>query len=97
MTLTRLGWSDWFAAAFEPLRDRGWIPARLMRETTINFSAIVEGGEVIDAVVGGKLWHDAETDAELPAVGDWVAIEPGGEGEDHVIRARLPRRPLPKV
>ncbi|MBL9132304.1 MAG: ribosome small subunit-dependent GTPase A, partial [Verrucomicrobiaceae bacterium] len=29
---------------------------------------------------------------ELPAVGDWVALERGKAGEDHVIRARLPRQ-----
>lgn len=92
MTLAQLGWSDCFAAAFEPFRGKGWIPARLLRETTINFAAICEGGAVIDLVVAGKVWHDAQTDAELPAVGDWVAVELGREGEDHVIRARLPRR-----
>ena len=90
--MAEMGWGEPFATAFEPLRERGWVPARLLRETAINFVALLDGGEVIDAVVGGKLWHEAETDAELPAVGDWVAIELGREGEDHVIRARLPRR-----
>jgi ribosome biogenesis GTPase len=38
------------------------------------------------------VYHDAATDAELPAVGDWVALEVGKEGTDHVIRARMPRQ-----
>jgi ribosome biogenesis GTPase len=97
VTLRELGWSDFFEAAFAPYRAKGWVPARLIRETPINFSAFLadddaEEIEEIDAVVGGKVWHDAPCDADLPAVGDWVAIELGGENEDHVIRARLPRR-----
>ena len=40
-----------------------------------------------------KVWHDATRDADLPAVGDWVAIELGsGEKDEHIIRARLPDR-----
>jgi ribosome biogenesis GTPase len=42
--------------------------------------------------VSGRVWHEAACDADLPAVGDWVAVEPGNENRDHVIRACLPRR-----
>lgn len=58
----------------------------------INFTALLDGGEDVDAVVSGKLWHDAATDAELPAVGDWVAIDPGEAGDEAVIRSILPRQ-----
>lgn len=92
MTLADMGWDENFAAAFAPLRKNGWVPARLFRETSIDFGAVLEGGEEIPAIVAGKLWHEAETDADLPAVGDWVAIERGRTGEDHVIRALLPRK-----
>ncbi len=93
MTLCELGWDESFAKAFEAVVKPGWIPGRLIRETKINFSALLEGGDEIDCVVGGKVWHDAACDADLPAVGDWVAIELGsGERDEHVIRARLPRR-----
>ncbi|MCH7225415.1 ribosome small subunit-dependent GTPase A [Haloferula sp. A504] len=94
--LADLGWNDDLARAFEALAKQGYVPARLNRETTINYGAFIvdEDGEItdIDVVLSGKVWHDAETDAELPAVGDWAAVELGGENEDHVIRARLPRR-----
>ena len=43
-------------------------------------------------MLSGKVWHEATCDSELPAVGDWVAVELGGENVDHVIRALLPRR-----
>ena len=92
MTLRDLGWDEEFENAFASHRERGWVPARLMCETTINFGAFLDGGEVIDAVVCGRLWHQAGCDADLPAVGDWVAVETGGPDRDHVIRALLPRR-----
>jgi ribosome biogenesis GTPase len=91
MTLEDLGWNPFFENAFIPYRSAGWVPARLIRESPINFGAFLDGGEEIEAVVSGRVWHEAATDAELPAVGDWVAIEPGHENRDHVIRARLPR------
>ncbi|MEN9991038.1 MAG: ribosome small subunit-dependent GTPase [Verrucomicrobiota bacterium] len=92
MTLADLGWNDFFASAFSQLPENDWVPARLIRESPINYGAFLGDGEEIDVVLSGKVWHDAATDAELPAVGDWVAVKLGGENEDHVIRARLPRQ-----
>lgn len=91
LTLEDIGWNDHFAEAFAALAKPGWIPARLIRETKINFTALTAEGDEFDAVVSGKLWHDAQTDAELPAVGDWVAIDPGKKDDEPVIRAILPR------
>ncbi|MFT6596694.1 MAG: ribosome biogenesis GTPase [Akkermansiaceae bacterium] len=93
MTLSDLGWNDFFEAAFKTVAKEGWVAGRLIRETKINFSALLDEVDEVDCVVGGKVWHDASCDAELPAVGDWVAIELGaGENDEHIIRARLPRK-----
>ncbi|MEJ6647812.1 MAG: ribosome small subunit-dependent GTPase A [Akkermansiaceae bacterium] len=93
MDLSDLGWDGFFEEAFEKVSKEEWVPARLTTETKINFSALMEGGEEIDCVVGGKVWHEATCDADLPAVGDWVALElGGGEDDEHLIRARLPRK-----
>ncbi len=92
MTLEELGWNQDFAAAFAPYREKGWVPARLIRESPVNYGAFLEDGEEIDVILCGRVWHEASCDAELPAVGDWVAVEQGNENQDHVIRARLPRR-----
>ena len=92
MTLHELGWTPKLETAFAPCSAKGWVPARLIRETSINFSAFLEGGEEIDCILCGRLWNAAKTDAELPAVGDWVAVELGDENNPHVIRAQLPRR-----
>lgn len=91
ITLQDLGWDDRFQQDFDTIAKPGWIPGRLIRETKINFTALLNEGEDIDVIVSGKLWHDAVSDAELPAVGDWVAIDPGEKGDEAVIRAILPR------
>lgn len=90
--LSHLGWSAELAAAFHALGRADWYPARISRETKINFSVLAEGHGEHDVVLAGKVWHDAATDADLPTVGDWVAIDPGEGTELPVIRALLPRR-----
>ncbi|MGA0900437.1 MAG: ribosome small subunit-dependent GTPase A [Luteolibacter sp.] len=94
MTLEQLGWNPELEAAFEPFQVKGWVPARLIRETTINYGALIAGDEFqeIEVVLCGRVWHEAKSDADLPAVGDWVAVELGDENTDSVIRERLPRR-----
>lgn len=96
MTAADLGWTDELEQEFLPHARQGRLAARLIRETTINYGALViheDGGiEEVDVILSGKVWHDASCDAELPAVGDWVAIEMGGENDNPVIRARLARR-----
>ena len=73
-------------------RDKGWVPARLIRDNKISYGALTGEGEELEVVMSGKVYHDAETDAELPAVGDWVALEVGDDDNENVIRARLPRQ-----
>lgn len=92
ITLEDLGWNTDFEEAFAPYRARGWRAARLIRDNKITYGALMEGCEEVEVIMSGKVYHDAETDADLPAVGDWVALELGGENEDDVIRARLPRQ-----
>lgn len=91
MTLKDLGWNEEFASALALLGEKGLVPARLSRETKINYTAMLGDGEEREVVLSGKVWHDAETDADLPAVGDWVALDTEA-GTEPVIRALLPRR-----
>ena len=74
MTLEDIGWNAAFEMEFAPFRAEGWKPARLIRDNKISYGAMIEGGDERDVVLGGKVYHDAETDADLPAVGDWVAL-----------------------
>lgn len=92
MTLADLGWNEEFAKAWEAYTDNGWVPARLIRDNKITYGALTGDGVELEVVMSGKVYHDAETDADLPAVGDWVGIEVGDDNTEHVIRVRLPRQ-----
>lgn len=97
MTLEDLGWSNAFQKDFDKLGLKNCVPARLIRDNKISYGALIIDDEndvcELEVVMSGKVWHDAATDAELPAVGDWVALELGGdEDSEHMIRARLPRQ-----
>ena len=84
------------AEDFSGLKLPSCVPGRLIRDNKITYGALFEDEEgdldEVEVVMSGKVYHDAESDAELPAVGDWVALELGDEDRDTVIRARLPRR-----
>jgi ribosome biogenesis GTPase / thiamine phosphate phosphatase len=92
VTLEDLGWNEFLEKAFSACAEKGWQPARLIRDNKIAFGALLGDGEELEVVMSGKVYHDAETDADLPAVGDWVALEIGDENREHIIRARLPRQ-----
>jgi len=75
MDLKRLGWSPLFSEEFEArYADRGYIAGRVALEHKNSFVIHTEQGE-IRAEIAGRLRHHAAARADLPAVGDWVAIE----------------------
>ncbi|NQX00048.1 ribosome small subunit-dependent GTPase A [bacterium] len=92
MNLKELGWNNDLETARATYAGKGWVPARLIRETVINYGAFLADGEEIDVILCGRVWHEAICDADLPAVGDWVMVELGGDNQPHIIRATLPRR-----
>ena len=71
MTLEELGWNAAFAQEFAVYEREGWKPARLIRDNKITYGALLGTGEEYEVVMSGKVYHDAETDADLPTVGDW--------------------------
>jgi ribosome biogenesis GTPase / thiamine phosphate phosphatase len=92
MTLTELGWNDEFAAAYETWRSKEHVrPGRVAIEFNQIFRVYIDEGE-IDAVTAGRLKHRARGRAELPAVGDWVAVRRRPEEDRGVILAVLPRQ-----
>ena len=91
MTLAELGWNGAFAASYEPWQLKTDVrPGRVAIEFNQIFRVYVEEGEV-DAVTAGRLKHRASSRAELPAVGDWVAVRQRPE-DGAVIVGVLPRR-----
>jgi ribosome biogenesis GTPase len=83
LNLNDLGWDDGFAAALEPYAN--CIPARVSAQHRGEYDVLAERGE-LRAHVAGRLRHEASSGADLPAVGDWVALQ------DETIHAVLPRR-----
>ena len=91
LTLEDLGWSESFAAAFEPHARQGLVPARVIREGRGVYGVATEDGE-LSAAAAGRLWHGEEGGGQ-PAVGDWVALRlPTLPEEPGLIRAILPRK-----
>ncbi len=90
-TLVSLGWSPFFETAFAPLRELGMIPARVAVEHRRAFILYTEEGELAGEAAG-KLYHGAESAADLPKVGDWVAASRLIGEPKAIIRAVLPRR-----
>ena len=83
MNLNDLGWDDGFGAALEP--HENCIPARVAAQHRGAYDVLTESGEV-RVHLSGRLRHEAASGAELPAVGDWVALR------EETIHAVLPRR-----
>jgi ribosome biogenesis GTPase / thiamine phosphate phosphatase len=93
LTLTALGFTDFFATAFEPYRGQDLVPARVVAQMGLLKVSTAEAEHYAD--LSGKLRHELKGPgggAGYPAVGDWVALRPpAGEGRA-VIHAVLPRR-----
>jgi ribosome biogenesis GTPase len=89
--LESLGWSPSFAEAFVPYGEQGLVPGRVTREHRGLFRVQAESGEYV-AELAGRLRHEARGRADLPAVGDWVALLPAAAGLRATIMAVLPRR-----
>ena len=83
MNLHDLGWDDGFAGALEPFDN--CIPGRVSAQHRGEYEVLTEEGGR-RARVAGRLRHEAGSGADLPAVGDWVALS------DATIQAVLPRR-----
>ena len=91
MDLNALGWNAFFEEHFAPYRAQDLTPARVACEHRQFYLTYGEKGEMA-AEVPGKMRHDMRTRSDLPAVGDWVAIEPLPGENRALVRAVLPRQ-----
>jgi ribosome biogenesis GTPase len=81
--LHRLGWDDGWEAAFSGHRAAGLAPARVAVQHRGAYDLLAEHGDV-RATAATRLVKGEE----LPAVGDWVGVDP----ETTLVEAVLPRR-----
>jgi ribosome biogenesis GTPase / thiamine phosphate phosphatase len=88
--LNDLGWDDRWASQLGELNDEQLIAGRVAAQHRGVYVLWTELGEA-HAELAGRLRHDLEIGAELPAVGDWVAVRPHPSGAT-TIQAVLPRR-----
>ena len=89
--LTTLGWNDLLSEQFEPHRAAGLVPGRVAVQHRGAWDVLTEAGELrVD--VAGRLRHEAIAPAELPVVGDWVAVAARPDESGGTIQAVLPRR-----
>jgi len=91
MPLEDWGWDARWKEAFAALPGRGLFPARVVSERRGSYQTVCADGDRI-AKLPGAVRHKAGARAELPAVGDWVALESlsGERGAlvKHVLRRR---------
>ena len=91
MALTKLGWNAERDEQFAPYLAKGFIPARVAVEDK-HFYRVWTVDAEITAQVTGKFIHETRRDhAQLPKVGDWVAIKLIPNEEKATIQAILPR------
>src|SRR4051812_29132468 len=92
MSLADFGWDAHFEQAFAAFGGKADVqPARVLIEFNHNYRLITAVGE-LDAVLAGRVKHHARSRAELPAVGDWVAVRKRPEEDRGAIVAVLERR-----
>jgi ribosome biogenesis GTPase len=92
MTLTELGWSDFFAQAFVPHAAEGCVPARVTLELKGYYEVTGEFGAKLGECTG-RFLHHAFSAIDRPAIGDWVAVTPQPGADTRAsIHAVLPRR-----
>jgi len=95
MKLEDLGLSDWFKQRVQTPLKFEYNLARVTAVNKDNFLIRNEDTE-IPAEVTGKLMYGAESNLDLPAVGDWVYVQYFDDATFAIIHKILPRKSLLK-
>lgn len=90
-SLQDLGWNNHFDREFEPHRQAGLAAARVTVEQRGQYVVLTGAGE-FSAEVTGKLLFYADSPADLPKVGDWVAVSLFTGEQKAIIHHVLPRQ-----
>jgi ribosome biogenesis GTPase len=89
--LTALGWDEIRAEQFEPYAPTGLVPGRVAVQHRGAYDVLTEHGE-LRCDVAGRLYDESSSPADLPAVGDWVAVAARTDEGGGTVQAVLPRR-----
>lgn len=91
MNLKELGWDPFFEKHFEPYREKGFSPARIVVKQGNVYVAYSETGELTGKVTG-KFRYKARGQGDFPTVGDWVAVKGNPNTGKMSIHGLLPRK-----
>jgi ribosome biogenesis GTPase / thiamine phosphate phosphatase len=89
--LTSYGWNEEWTTHFQPFVGEGCYAGRVVLEYNQFYRVVTNEGEIL-AETTGKLRHEATSRADMPAVGDWVALKKRPDQQYARIHAILPRR-----
>jgi ribosome biogenesis GTPase len=92
MQLEALGFDNWFHNAAKETMLKEMRFARILTVDRDSYSLQGEGPSAVRGELTGKLLFNAESTLNLPAVGDWVAVQYFDEETFAVIHHILPRR-----
>jgi ribosome biogenesis GTPase len=95
MKLKDLGFNEWFEERYHESRNLGFRLARVSAENKNNYLVRNEYSEVA-AEAPGKIIYGAESNLDLPVVGDWVFVEYYNDNNLAIIHSILPRKSLLK-
>jgi len=72
-SLAALGWNQPFEQALAALGSPGLVPARVAAQYTHLYRVWTEDADLLGSMVG-RFRVEAESPADYPVVGDWVAV-----------------------
>ena len=90
-TLESLGFGAPESAAFQPYAAEGYVAGRVAVAHRDQYVVYGDTGELWCELTG-RLRHEAQGAADLPATGDWVVLRPRSGEARAVIHAVIPRR-----
>jgi len=90
-----LGFTDWFQEKYKEFQQPGYSIARIVAVNKDNF-LIRNPKSEIPAEVTGKILFGAESNLDLPCVGDWVQVKYYNNHTLAIIHQVLPRKSLLK-
>jgi ribosome biogenesis GTPase len=89
--LDALGWNPAFEKALAAVGGEGLVPARVAAQYTHLYRVWTEEADLLGSVVG-RFRVEAESPADYPVVGDWVAVAARPAEGTATIEAVLPRK-----
>jgi len=95
MKLEDLGFSEWLEERLEESQQQKHSLARISTVNKNNYFIRNKDAE-IPAEITGKIMYDAESNLDLPTVGDWVSVEYFNQDTFAIIHSILPRKSLLK-